>query len=100
MFDEQFKPFRRRKVPTSITRGPTVYACDLLIEPGLLPDKHISDNVPFLPCMAEPGEIGRLLLIPYWMIPPQLPATDDQKSDFLVSLVRFHELSNAAAGPR
>ncbi len=68
MDDDQFQPDRRRLLPGSITKGVTVYVCDLLIRPEFLKDKHLPPAVflhPSIPCMAEPGASGRIQLIPW-----------------------------------
>ena len=73
MLDEQYQPSRRRPLPGSVTKGARVYACDLVIHPLLLPDRHLSDDVPFVACLAEPGERGQIRTIPYWCafdVPP------------------------------
>lgn len=66
MGDEQVQRHRRRRLPTSITRGHTVYACDLMVPPYYLPNRQINEEMPFVPCLAEPGDAGDIRVIPYW----------------------------------
>jgi hypothetical protein len=73
MFDEEYQQSRRRRLPDSITKGHRVYAVDLAVHPHYLPDRHLSDGVPMVPCLAEPGDQGRVRAIPYWCafdVPP------------------------------
>jgi hypothetical protein len=67
MGDEDYQRSRRRRVPAELTKGHTVYACDLGIAPWYLPDRHLSDEIPMIPCLAEPGDTGRICAIPYWV---------------------------------
>ncbi len=63
--DERAVKYRRRKLPTSFTGGPTVYCADLIIVRSCLPNGFLTEKV--LPCIAEPGEQGALELLPWWM---------------------------------
>jgi hypothetical protein len=67
MNHEDFILARRRKIPMSLTDGREFYACDLWIPPKLLHRQCISDDLPFIPCMAEPGESGRINVMPWWI---------------------------------
>jgi hypothetical protein len=97
MADEEYRPFRRRQVPLGMTRDHTVYACDLLIEPDMLPGGFLSDDYLLLPCMAEPGETGLIFLLPYWMAgAPDEPATAAQIDEFEAALVYFDIVRRAA----
>jgi hypothetical protein len=63
--DERAVHWRRRRVPISMTGGPTVYAADLVLQRSFLRSGYITEDV--FPCIAEPGEIGMLELIPWWV---------------------------------
>lgn len=64
--DEDFVRARRRRLPTCVTDNHAVFACDLAIPPLFLPNKHISEEFPFIICLAEPGEAGEIRVVPYW----------------------------------
>lgn len=68
MADETFQRGRRRQLPGTVTRGYAVYACDLAVHPWYLVGQHLSDAMPFVPCLAEPGPEGRIRAVPYWCI--------------------------------
>ena len=68
MADTEFKPFRRRRLPDTLTEGANVYAVDLAVSPLLLGHGYISDELPLVPCMAEPGGEGRITQMPYWFV--------------------------------
>ena len=73
MLDEEYQRSRRRLLPMSITKGIRCYACDLAIHPWYLPGRHISDQIPMIPCLAEPGDRGEIRAVPYWLafdVPP------------------------------
>lgn len=99
MSDEDFKAFRRRKIPASITGGPEVYACDLAVHPLLLRGRHVLDDWPFVPCAAEPGDSGRIAQIPFWVFegcePPasNLPEAEAAK----IGLFLIHQLEELRA---
>jgi hypothetical protein len=79
-----------------MTRGRTVYACDLMIQQGLLNNAHISDENPLLPCLAEPGDAGRLLVLPHWLASGDgAPATPAQKEQFTAALLYFEAFRRA-----
>jgi hypothetical protein len=63
--DERAVQWRRRRVPVSMTGGPTVYAADLALVRSFLRAGYITEDV--FPCIAEPGEIGMLELMPWWI---------------------------------
>ena len=98
MDDEQYVPFRRRKLPASITGGVDVYACDLVIDPHLLPGRHISDDLPLLPCMAERGDAGWISQIPFWVFAGGPPPDAESKEAFVLTLVALEGLAEHAAG--
>ena len=66
MADEEYQRNRRRRLPDSITGGHTVYACDLGISPDYLPFRKINEEMPVIPCLAEPGDSGQIRIVPYW----------------------------------
>ena len=73
MFDEEYQQARRWRLPESITAGHRVYAVDLAVHPHYLPERHLSDEMPMVPCLAEPGDQGGVRAIPYWCafdVPP------------------------------
>jgi hypothetical protein len=84
--DEQFVPFRRRKLPKTLTDGAAIYACDLAVQSQLLFRQHILDEFPLVPCMAEPGERGRILQMPYWFIADNGVGSPIEMEAFEVSL--------------
>jgi hypothetical protein len=57
--------YRRRKVPSSFTRGPAVYAADLVIFPPYLKRGYLTSEK-LLPCVAEIDPEGAIELLPYW----------------------------------
>jgi hypothetical protein len=77
--DEQYQPHRRRRLPDSVTRGAAVYACDLMVDPRLLIGHHISDDAPFIPCLADRGDHGRLIVMPSWYVQGEPCFTDEQR---------------------
>jgi hypothetical protein len=98
MANEDYRPFRRRKIPQDMTREHSVYACDLFIEPEMLPGGRLSDEYVLFPCMAEPGDSGLIFLLPYWMAnAPDKPATAAQVEEFKASLIYFEAVRRAAS---
>ena len=96
MNDEQYVPYRRRRVPDSITGGVAVWACDLWIDPGVLHGRRVSDEMPLLPCMAEPGPAGRITQIPWW-VQLGVPAPDeDAEASFIRSMAMMSVIQQAA----
>jgi hypothetical protein len=61
--DEEYQPHRRRKLPASLSGDLTVYACDLMIHQALLHKGFLDE--PHIPCMATPGDTGRIEMIPH-----------------------------------
>lgn len=61
--DEIAERHRRRRLPDSFTRGACVYAADLWIYRSFLPRGFVLSHER-LPCVAEPGEQGRIELLP------------------------------------
>lgn len=66
MADEQFQANRRRIIPPSFTDGHVMFACDIPVHPWYLVNQHINDEMPLVPCLAEPGVSGQIRAIPYW----------------------------------
>jgi hypothetical protein len=90
--DEDYVPFRRRRLPASITGGVEVFAVDVFIMPELLKDRHISDEMPLVPCMAETGERGRILQMPWWFVAGQDRGDREGEQAFTLSLMLLSEL--------
>ena len=65
MEDETHVPSRRRRLPNALTGDRAVFACDLWIPPLLLRNHQV--DCPLIPCMAEPGERGRINVLPWWI---------------------------------
>ena len=63
---EDSLPYRRRRLPLSFTDGSTIYCADLWVKRTYLKDGHLKTNA--LMCLAEPGEIGGIELIPSWLL--------------------------------
>jgi hypothetical protein len=59
---------RRQRLSESRTDGYTVYLADLEVAPGYLPGGYLTGGP--LPCLAEPGEVGGIELIPHWLVFP------------------------------
>ncbi len=59
---------RRKRLPMSRTDGYAVYLVDLEVAPGYLAEGYLTGSP--LPCLAEPGAVGGIELIPYWLIYP------------------------------
>ena len=70
---ERFLPYRRQRLPLSLTDGSTVYCCDLFVPPALLASGYLTTTT--LPCLAEEGERGGIELIPYWLLFPYAQAS-------------------------
>jgi hypothetical protein len=64
--DEQPIPYRRRRLPHAFTDGSTIYCADLWVKRTYLKGGYIRGTT--LPCLAEPGEVGGLELIPAWLL--------------------------------
>ena len=73
LLDEEYQRSRRRKLPVSITAGHTIYACDIAVNPLYLPNRHLADEFPLVPCLAEPRDHGQIRPIPYWCAADALP---------------------------
>jgi hypothetical protein len=86
MRDEDYRIYRRRKLPPTLTDGVEVYAVDLAISPLLLAGRHIPNHMPLVPCMAEPGDDGRTMQMPYWIVTGEEPPGVAEKTEFTLSL--------------
>jgi hypothetical protein len=58
--------YRRLRIPLAMTDGAPVYAADLWVERGFLPEGYLLGET--LPCFAEPGPVGGIELVPYWLL--------------------------------
>ena len=100
MADEQYHPFRRRAIPSSLTGGPVAYACDLPIHPLLLPGRRLSDASLNIPCVAEPGDAGRIMQMPHWFVRGEGPPGPEEDAEFALTLLTIEGLMAAAAAQR
>jgi hypothetical protein len=66
--DEHPVPYRRRRLPNSFTDGSTIYCADLWVKRAYLRGGYLRGNT--LPCLAEPGDVGGIELIPSWLLTP------------------------------
>lgn len=64
--DETSVPYRRRRLPFSFTDGSTIYCADLWVKRAYLREGQLKTVA--LPCLAEPGEVGGIELIPSWLL--------------------------------
>jgi hypothetical protein len=67
MNDIQFSMHRRQMLLKSLTKNHTIYACDLYIFRDFLPEGYLKNGQPCIPCMAEPGNAGRIIHLPWWI---------------------------------
>ena len=95
MTDEEFHPFRRRRLPQSLTGPVPVYAIDAAVSPLLLHGRHISDEMPLVPFMAEASDHGRILQMPYWFIAGTAPPGEAESEAFVLSLGAMSKWSNS-----
>jgi hypothetical protein len=65
--------YRRRRLPTGFTGGPTVYAADLIINPRYLRHGYLTVADARLPVVAERGPSGAIELMPYWKATGEAP---------------------------
>lgn len=61
-----YTPHRRRRVPSELTGGKPLYVFDLLIISDFLPTDTL--ELPIVPCLAEPGDTGRIHMIPAQLV--------------------------------
>ena len=101
MDNERFVPFRRRRLPSTLTPHGTAYAVDVAMDPTLLAGRHLGE-APMVPCMAEPGDQGRILQMPYWLFlmdkSPD-PAENVAFIEMVTSLEALRELGEREGGP-
>jgi hypothetical protein len=64
--DEQYVLNRRRVVSAGFTGGPKIYTADLMIDRRCLWKGRL--NGPILHCLVEPGDEGRIELIPWQVV--------------------------------
>jgi hypothetical protein len=95
MMDEEYQPFRRRRLPQTLTGPVTVYAVDAAVNPLLLYQRQISDEMPLVPFMAEPGEAGRITQMPYWFISGTAAPGEAEAEAFLLMLGAMSKWSNS-----
>jgi len=93
MADEEYRVYRRRKIPPGLTGATVVYAVDLVVSPLLLPGKCISDQMPLVPCMAEPGDDGRVMQVPYWLVAGTPPPGQAENNEFIATLDAVSEMT-------
>ena len=62
--DEEAHEYERHLLPLSFTDGREVYAATLWVYRTFLHHGQLEERL--LPCMAEPGDEGRLELVPFW----------------------------------
>jgi hypothetical protein len=96
MADEEYRVYRRRELPPGLTKGAVVYAVDLVISPLLLSGRHISDEMPLVPCMAEPSDDGRVMQMPYWIATGGPPPGQAESNEFLRTLDAIPEMTAMA----
>jgi hypothetical protein len=65
--DETYVPDLRVKLPPEFTGGQVVYSCHVVVERQYL--LYGCLRLPFIECMALPGEKGVLCMVPYEMYP-------------------------------
>jgi hypothetical protein len=92
MDDEGYRAFRRRTIRPDMTGGIEVFACDLAVHPLLLAGGHLSSVAPFIPCVAEPGERGAILQIPWWIADDTEPPGPSERQAAQVMLFMFTDL--------
>jgi hypothetical protein len=65
---------RRFRIPPELTEGRLVYAADLWVHRAALPGEHLSPHAaPFLPLLAQPGDLGGVELIPHDLLSAYFP---------------------------
>ncbi len=47
--------------------GRQAYACDMQVVREFLPGGYLREECPLVPCMAEPGDDGRILHLAWWV---------------------------------
>ena len=67
----------RRKLPASLTWGPTVHCAHLRVVRACLPEGYLTGNL--LPCIGIPGDKGPLELLPWQIAAGQDMSNSDSK---------------------
>jgi hypothetical protein len=80
MSDHAFVPHRRRLLPATMAGRHTMYVCDLVLLSGLFKGGCLTDEVPMVPCFAEPGERGRMVQMPYWVATGESPSAVEREA--------------------
>jgi hypothetical protein len=71
--DLAYNPHRRRLMPHTLTDGRDVFAFDLLVVSDFLP--HGTYQIGAIPCLAEPGPAGQIVMIPTELMPELATST-------------------------
>ena len=74
--DEIHRGDERARLPDSFTKGRTVYGSGLMFPRQFLAEGHLTTRV--FPCLAEPGEQGRIRLVPHWAVKSKDDSTAGQ----------------------
>lgn len=90
--DEQFRHARRRPVPECISNGAAVFICDIIMHPLCFSQGYLHDDLPFVPCLAEPGEKGRIMQLPHWVLTDDEPTAEQDKALSQVALLSLFPL--------
>jgi hypothetical protein len=64
--DTHYVRYRRQRLPLTLTDGSPVYCADLWVPRAYLPEGYLMTDM--LPCLAEPGPVGGMELVPYWLL--------------------------------
>jgi hypothetical protein len=64
--DFHYVHYRRQRIPLALTDGAPVYGADIWVDRGYLPEGYLLGDT--LPCFAEPGPVGGIELVPYWLL--------------------------------
>lgn len=94
--DEEFQFGRRRMIDPKLASRPNVYLCDLVVDPLLLPDGHMSGRTTFLPVLAEPGPRGATVVMPHWLVTGAPPISPMHDYAWLESLAAEYDAADEA----
>jgi hypothetical protein len=61
--DTRYRPEVRHPLPIEFTGGLRVWACQVAVQPSLMPEGHLT--LPYVYCKAMPGEEGWLWMVKY-----------------------------------
>jgi hypothetical protein len=64
--DEIHRGDERTRLPESLTQGKVIYGSGLAFYRPFLKAGYLDGRV--FPCLAEPGEQGRIRLVPHWAV--------------------------------